>query len=364
MPRSLLTTGLSLTLRNLRALLWTYAFNLGIALLFSLSLHNQLSTLLAHSLASQSLLSGFDLTTVASLFTFLSDSPGGPATSFTAVPVYLLVYFLLVPGTLFVYQTAAPARLSTLFQSGILHFWRFVRITIISFLVFGIFLGPMLAVQNAWTKYLDKNILGRNSFLLQLAGLVLVGLVAALLRLYFDLVEVYTVQLGLQLKPNGQPDRRVRRAFAPAWRALTQNLLRAYLTFILLTLVGLSAVIVTARIAMHSLAQPRVWPMFLLAQCGLFLMLLTRFWQRGAETTIALDFPIPPPIVAVPPPPFAADPIPNPEPASPSLSHPDFGVYHPDALPPPPGTIQPDPIENDPIEPDPIGNDPIGNDPR
>lgn len=357
-PRSLLTTGLSLTLRNLPALLWTYAFNLGIALLFSLSLHNQLSTLMAHSLASQSLLSGFDLTTVAGLFTFLSDSPGGPATSFTAVPVYLLIYFLLVPGTLFVYQTAAPARLSTLFQSGILHFWRFVRITLISFFVFGIVLGPLLAVQNAGSSYLDKHILGRNGFLLQLAGLVLVGLVAALLRLYFDLVEVYTVQLGLQLKPNGKPDRRVRRAFAPAWRALTRNFPRAYLTFVILTLVGLSAVVVTARIAMHSLAQPRVWPMFLLAQAGLFLMLLTRFWQRGAETTLALDFPIPPAVLEPLPPPFTAAPIPNPEPASPSLSHPDFGVYHPDPTPEPPNPEPPHPELPTPDPAQPIQEDP------
>ena len=47
---------------------------------------------------------------------------------------------------------------------------------------------------------------------------------------------------------------------------------------------------------MHSLAQPRVWPMFLLAQLGLFLMLLMRFWQRGAETVLALDNPIPMPV--------------------------------------------------------------------
>jgi hypothetical protein len=72
-----------------------------------------------------------------------------------------------------------------------------------------------------------------------------------------------------------------------------------YLTFVFLTLLGLAAVVLTARTAMHSLAQPRVWPMFLLAQLGLFLMLLTRFWQRGAETILALDNPIAVPVVVV-----------------------------------------------------------------
>src|SRR5207248_10237602 len=58
---------------------------------------------------------------------------------------------------------------------------------------------------------------------------------------------------------------------------------------------GFAAVILTARISMHMLAQPRVWPTFLLAQLGLFLMLFTRFWQRAAETSLSLQNPIPSP---------------------------------------------------------------------
>jgi hypothetical protein len=118
-------------------------------------------------------------------------------------------------------------------------------------------------------------------------------LVAALLRVYFDLMQVYTVQLGLQAGSGEKAGRQIRRAFKPAWKALFGNFFRTYLTFVLLTLVGLAAIFFTARMAMHSMAQPRVWPMFLLAQTGLFVSLLTRFWQRGAETILALDNPIP-----------------------------------------------------------------------
>jgi hypothetical protein len=109
---------------------------------------------------------------------------------------------------------------------------------------------------------------------------------------------------------------------------------------------------------MHMLAQPRVWPTFLIAQLGLFFMLFTRFWQRGAETSLALQNPMPspslPPIL-----PIAAivnpvdplhprlgiqsarevapehpttlatkEPISDPEPAPPSLDEPDPGVFH------------------------------------
>ncbi len=191
-------------------------------------------------------------------------------------------------------------------------------------------------------------------------------LVASILRLYFDLVEVYTVQLGLHLRPTifgkpTKPDRRVRRAFGPAWRTLRANFSQAWPIFLFLTILGFAAVILTARISMHMLAQPRVWPTFLLAQLGLFLMLLTRFWQRGAETSLALQHPIPspelPPILPIagvvnPIDPLhpkhpselpsehhpthpTFEPISDPEPAPPSLDEPDPGVFHHEPTKPP-----------------------------
>jgi hypothetical protein len=147
-------------------------------------------------------------------------------------------------------------------------------------------MGALLAVQKGWSAHVDEHVVGRAAALHHLAGWVAMGLVAAALRVYFDLVEVYTVQLGLA------GDKRVRKALGPAWRGLRGRFAGAYAVFVLLTLAGMSAVMVTARMAMHSLAQPRVWPMFLLAQAGLFVMLLTRFWQRGAETVLAVDDPI------------------------------------------------------------------------
>jgi len=175
-----------------------------------------------------------------------------------------------------------------------------VRITLISFVVFGVVMGVLLAVQKGWSAHVDQHVVGRAGWVHVMVGWIVIGLVAAALRVYFDLVEVYTVQLGLA------GDRRVRKAFGPAWRGLRGRFAEAYAMFVLLTLAGMSAVMVTARMAMHSLAQPRVWPMFLLAQAGLFLMLLTRFWQRGAETVLGMDSVVvelvvaPEPVVPVP----------------------------------------------------------------
>jgi hypothetical protein len=367
--RNIFLHGLSLTLRRLPALLWAYVFNLALAFLFSISLNLQLSKLLNHSLAAQRLSSGFDLGPIGETYLHLHEGPLGDAgavTSHASIPLFLIVYFLLVPGTLFCYQTDAPARLGTLLQQGLLYFWRFVRITLLTLLVSALILGPLFFLQGKWADNIDDRIVGRPAFLLILAGNIVLFLVASILRLYFDLVEVYTVQLGQHLRPTlfGQqpkPDRRVRRALAPAWRTLRHHFPEVWPIFLFLTLLGFAAVILTARISMHMLAQPHVWPMFLLAQFGLFLMLLTRFWQRGAETSLALQNPIPspalPPILPVAAPvdptdplhpsrriqlapephpvPPTPEPISNPEPAPPSLDQPDPGVFHHEPARPP-----------------------------
>ncbi|MEO6805373.1 MAG: hypothetical protein ABI286_09650 [Edaphobacter sp.] len=351
--RSIFIHGLSLTLRRFPAFLWTYLFNLALAVLFSIGLHLQLTKLLNHSLAAQRLSSGFDLGTMGEALLHLHQGPAGDAgaeLNHASIPLYLLIYFLLIPGTLFCYQTGTPARLSTLLQQGVLYFWRFVRITILTLIVSALILGPLFFLQGEWADYIDKHIVGRQAFFTILTGYIILFLVASVLRLYFDLVEVYTVQLGLRLRSNDKPDRRVLRTVAPAWRTLWANFSQAWPVFLFLTIIGFAAVILTAHTSMHMLAQPRVWPPFLLAQLGLFLMLFTRFWQRGAETSLALQNPIAGTVdssdlqhpihrINLRPEfdqtPATPDPIPNPEPASPSLDGPDPGVFQHDPTRPP-----------------------------
>ena len=352
--RSLLFHGLGLTLRRFPALVWAFVFNLMYAALATARIAGDIGNVTDTSLAAAPLSHGFDLATLAALLGKLSVGPGLSPSVAPSLPLYLATYFLLIPGTLLCYQTGVPARLSTLLQAGLLHFWRFVRITLLTVIVSGLILGPLVALQIRWADHVDAHVVGRSAFLHDLAGILIIALVAAILRLYFDLVEVYTVQLGLQIRSNGRPDRRVRKTLLPALRALRKNFWRTYPTFVVLALLGLAAVFFTARIAMHSLAQPRVWPMFLLAQTGLFLMLATRFWQRGAETTLSLNFPIletpysrpsfvpRTPLSIIPEPDLpqhherVTDPIPPPEPASPSLEGPDTGIYHPETKTQPP----------------------------
>jgi hypothetical protein len=347
--RNIFLHGLSLALRRFPAFLWTYAFNLLLAFLFSISLNRQLSTLLNHSLAAQRLSSGFDLGVAGEIFLHLHEGPvtdAGTTIGHASIPLFLLAYFLLVPGTLFCYQTGAPARLSTLLHQGLLYFWRFVRITLLTLLVSALILAPLFFLQNQWADHVDEHTVGRSAFLCIFAGYIILFLIASILRLYFDLVEAYTVQLALNLRPDGKPDRRVRRTLGPAFRALRAHFFEAWPIFLFLTLLGFAAVVLTARTSMHMLAQPRVWPTFLLAQLGLSLMLFTRFWQRGVETSLVLQNPIEPiaevethPRIQFAPESHSdrtvCEPISDPEPASPSLDEPDPGVFHHEPTKPP-----------------------------
>ncbi len=294
--RSLLLHGLLLALSRPGAVLWTYAANLAIALVFSLRLHLQLAHLLDHSLASQRLTAQFDLGTVlAAIQRTTHDVPSAGFSSYLSVPVYLALYFLLVPGTLFIYRVPAPTRLSILLSAGVRFFWRFVRITLLT-LVFSLaILLPLGAAAAAWSNFIDERVVGLQALWLQNLGWLAVILVASLLRLYFDLVEVYTVQLDDQLRPSGFPDRRIRRTLLPALRVLSHNLLRSYGSFLAILIAGLVAFGLFSRIAAHTLAKPATLSLFLYAQTGLLLMLFTRFWQRAAETILTTDNPLPEP---------------------------------------------------------------------
>ena len=299
--RNLLSGGLAIAFHGLPALLWTYVLSLAMALLFSARFFDQWNALLSHSLAAQSLTSSFDIGTLISGYIRLSvHLPGGAPPSFGGLAVFAIVSFLLVPGVLFCYAAPAPARLSTLLRAGIEHFWRFVRITLLFLVVGGVVLGSLSALRTALSGVIDDHLVGRPAFWLNTVGFVLLFLVATLVRLYFDLVEVYAVQLGIQTTgPYRRSDRRIRRALKPAWRTFTHHFASAWLTFVVLTVLGLAVLLLATRFLVESLAQPRVWPAFVVMQLAILFDLFTRFWQRGAETILAQNHPLPfAPVVA------------------------------------------------------------------
>jgi hypothetical protein len=243
MPRSPLLHGFGLTVRRPRPLIWAYVFNAAIAWLASFAIRTQYGLVMDGSLAAQRMIGGFDLGVLVDAGRRVAEGPRGSLyQSMLAIPVYLLVFFLLVPGTLWTYLADKPVSLGAMLRRGVHSFWSFVRITVLTVLVSGVVLGILFAINGRVDAAIDERMTGRGAFLLEMAGLGVILLVASLLRLYFDLVEVHTVALAEVLLPNGRPDRRVRTVLRPAWRTLTARFGASYEMFVLLALLGAAAV--------------------------------------------------------------------------------------------------------------------------
>ncbi len=106
-------------------------------------------------------------------------------------------------------------------------------------------------------------------------------LVALLLRLWWDLVEVYVVRNAMD------GERRVHLALLPAFRLLFRNFFRTFGSFLLTGLAGLTALALCLAL-WKALPAHQVWIAALLVQLGLFLLLVSRFWQRGLEAALVM----------------------------------------------------------------------------
>lgn len=306
-----------MALHHWRAIAWIYGLQLLLTALFTLGVHHQIAALLSHSLVSTRLTSGFDVALLAEVSRSLRQPPyAGPQQWYLSSFVFAIVNLILTPGVLYAYVTGERACLRRLQYEGFRYFWRFVRIALVAVILFIAVLSPLATLRSFVSDRLDAaGVLGKPHFLAVLPMTLLLLLVACVIRLYFDLVEVYAIRLGLN------NECRVYKAYAPAWDALRSRFTAPYLAFSLLTFAGIACIAAAAWLAVHRLAAPGSLGIFLLLQSGILLDLVTRFWQRAVEVRLAEDEPENNPARNEDP--LAQVPIlPWPRP-NPSLSHPE-----------------------------------------
>ena len=128
------------------------------------------------------------------------------------------------------------------------------------------------------SRYFDRQL-----FVYAVASTALVLLAGLLLRLWWDLVEVYVVHNAMD------GERRVRQALLPAYRLLSRYFFRAFGSFLLAGVAGLSGLAFCGFLWRALVPAHQVWMAFLLGQLGLFLLLASRFWQRGIEAALVMS---------------------------------------------------------------------------
>jgi hypothetical protein len=290
---NLLAKGFQLAWRNWPFVIWAYAVNLGFALLAGIPFATGLTSYLDHSLAAQRIAGTVDVTYLGELLLQLRRTSFISTAVHTAVWLnflQLLILFFLFAGAIFVYVSAEPARLSVLLRGGVAYFWRFVRAAILAGCIAAVILGILLFARVLLLDRLSAVYVERTMFLYSSISGAVVLLVALVVRLWWDLVEVYIVRNAMD------GERRVRQALRPALRLLGNYFFRIVGSFFLSGVAGIGALALCLLLWKQFIPAHQVWLACLLAQLGLFLLLASRFWQRGIEATLVLTSD--PPIVA------------------------------------------------------------------
>ena len=238
----------------------------------------------------------------------------------------MLLSFFFAAGIIYVFLSGEKPRLATILRAGIEYFWRFFRLLIFAAIISGVILGLLGWLRSIYLKNADKHYVEAAFDVRLLLTLAVLLLIALVLRIWFDLAEVYVVRMG----QNG--DRRVRRSLAPAWRLLRQHFGPLFLSYFAAGFVGVLGFAFFIWIWFLGQASHLTLLVFLLSQIGLLFLLASRIWQRGIVSALVLaeTEPMQTVIVVEPGPPdpypFAPIPIdPAPEEGTPLPSVPPLG---------------------------------------
>jgi hypothetical protein len=281
---NLLVQGFRLGLRNWPCVVWTYSVNLLFAVLAGVPLASGLAPYLDHSLAAKRIAGTMDTSYLRELEIQLRHAGFFPMVIHTAVwlnVVQVLVLFVLFSGSVFIYVSAEPPRISVMLRGGIAYFWRFVRASVVAGFAATLIVGLLLGIRGLLLDRARNVYIERPFFIYSAVSAGLILLVALLVRLWWDLVEVYIVRNAMD------GERRILPALLPALRLLFRHFFRTFGSFLVAGLAGVVAFALSLFL-WRLLPAHQVWVACLLAQLGLFLLLAGRFWQRGVEATLVM----------------------------------------------------------------------------
>jgi len=328
---SLLGSGAGMVARNKRYIFWFYVLNLLLAGFGTVAFFVQSGTLLDQSLYSNRLVHGFDLPV---LFEMLARPEFGPSASSAMSAVFFsAVFFLLtalfLPGVFQGYGSnyrlpgedfsgsgalqgyAGQHRLpgDEFFRACGRNLWRFIRLLIVSGIIFLIVAGALFGLQAALVKKAEESTIEILPFTLKMISLALIFLVMTTLRIWFDLAEVDVVL---------SDQHAVRKSIGFAFRHTYRAWGRLLSSYVVITLVA-AIVLVAGLLAWMRLVAPEsVRGAFLISQLMLLVLLIPRFWQRGVAVAYWQEWMLVPIAVVetVPieplPPPVVIEPMPSP----------------------------------------------------
>jgi predicted PurR-regulated permease PerM len=273
---------------------------------------------LDHSLLSERLVRGFDVSVLVEMFARPEFGPTmasvGPATHFAVF--FLLLTALFLPGVLQGYASTYRLPRDDFFRACGRNLWRFIRLMIVAGIVMGIAAGILFGIRPPLLKKAAESTNELLPFYMSMTSWLVIFLVMTILRIWFDLAQADVVL---------SDQRAVRKSIGAAFRHTWRNLGSLLGGYVLITIVAAAILAAGLWIWMKFVPATSVVGAVIVSQITLLLLLIPRFWQRGMVVTYYLQHmvepipvqpftPAPPAPVVVPvvvEPPVAAPVIPN-----------------------------------------------------
>jgi len=205
--KGLVAAGASLVWRRRGVLWWVFAVNIALGALGAWPAARQLKYALGHSLASEQLYRGFDLgmfyevlrvadvnllrlPASSNLFTSLF---GLTISSYAAAGLFAIFMLFVNGGILEAYRRDRRLDTGAFFAASGAFFWRFLRLMLISLVVFALLGNAYLAVEKTSDYLGDKAAAEQIGFVIWLAGVIILVLLTMFVRLWFDVAKVRAV---------------------------------------------------------------------------------------------------------------------------------------------------------------------------
>ena len=272
----LMAAGASLAWRRRRVLWWVFVVNIVLSALGTLPAARQLKHALGHSLAGEQLFKGFDL----GMFYELLRVPDVRLLQF-ATPSYLFaglfaIFMLFVSGGILETYRQGRRRISTgdFFAVSGLFFWRFVRLALFSLVPFALLGNVYLGLEKASDYVGDRFVADQVGFVVWLAGIIVLVLIALFVRLWFDIAKVDAIA------------RDERRMLRRAWKGIdiTRRQVRTLLwMYLRISLVAWITSLV-AFLLWTKLPPTAVPVTFILLELVMLVQLGARLWQMASVT--------------------------------------------------------------------------------
>jgi hypothetical protein len=274
--KGVLTAGARLVCRRWGLLWWIFAVNIVLGALGTLPAARQLHNTVRHTLAGEHLYRGFDV----GMFYELVRVPEVGLLRFTTSSYLLaglfLFFMLFVSGGILETYRQGRRRISTsdFFAVSGIFFWRFVRLTLISLVLFVVLGNAYLGVDKVSDYLGDRAVADQVGFAIWLVGVIILVLLVLFVRLWFDLAKVRAV---------AQNERRMLQNTLKSLDSAQRGLRPLLWMYLRISLVAWMAALVAFLIWMK-VPPTAIWATFILLELVVFVQLGARLWQMAALT--------------------------------------------------------------------------------